>query len=66
MAYELRIDGVAAGRFDRSEDAVAQARQAVRGRPDCAPEIFDLATGKPFAPAASHAWQEDLAGKVGF
>jgi hypothetical protein len=30
------------------------------------PEIWDTTTGKPAAPAASKAWREDLARKVGF
>ncbi len=66
MAYELRIDRQPAGTFERSEDAVARVRQALKNRPDCEPEIIDTATGKPFAPAASRGWREHLANEVGF
>ena len=66
MAYELRIDGRAAGRFEQSEDAVEAVKRLLQQRPDCEPEIFDLETGKPFAPAASRGWREHLANMVGF
>jgi len=66
MAYELRIDGSVAARFEQSDEAVAQASQILRQHPDCELEIFDLETGKPFAPAASRGWREHLAKNVGF
>jgi hypothetical protein len=52
--------------FDTQEEAVAGARDLMRTQPDSDPEIWDTTTGKPAAPAASKAWREDLARKVGF
>jgi len=66
MAYELRIDGGVAARFEQSAEAVAQATKVLQRYPDCELEIFDLETGKPFAPAASRGWREHLVKNVGF
>ena len=66
MSYELRLNGQAAGTFDAEDAAVAAARDALRRDPDAEPEIFDLSTGKPYAPGASKSWREELANRVGF
>jgi hypothetical protein len=66
MAYELRLDRTRAGIFERPEQALDEARAALKRRPDCEPEIFDTVTGKPFAPASSRSWREHLANEVGF
>jgi hypothetical protein len=41
--------------FDTEEEAVAGARELILTQPDSDPEIWDIATGKPAAPAASKA-----------
>jgi hypothetical protein len=66
MPYELRVDGKSVQIFDTEEEAIAHAREAMQARPECEPEIWDTTTGKPAAPAASKAWRDDLARKVGF
>ncbi|OYV39162.1 MAG: hypothetical protein B7Z80_08005 [Rhodospirillales bacterium 20-64-7] len=66
MAYELRIAGQASECFDRAEDAQARARDLLRQDADTRVEIFDLNTGRPYAPAASAEDGEDMARKVGF
>jgi hypothetical protein len=66
MPYELREKGRAVQTFDTEDEAVAGARELIRTQPDSDPEIWDTTTGKPAAPAASKAWREDLARKVGF
>jgi hypothetical protein len=66
MPYELYIDKRLTGRFDSSEEALEHAREAVKSRSDCEPEIIDTATGRAFEPAASQRWRDDLANKVGF
>jgi hypothetical protein len=66
MPYELRAKGRAVQTFDTEDEAVAGARELIRTQPDSDPEIWDTTTGKPAAPAASKAWREDLARKVGF
>ena len=63
MPYELREKGRPVQTFDTEDEAVAGARELLRTQPDSAPEIWDTTTGKP---AASKAWREDLARKVGF
>ena len=52
--------------FDTEDEAVTGARELIRVQPDSDAEIWDTTTGKPAAPAASKAWREDLARKVGF
>ena len=66
MAYELRIDGRSCGRWDTPEAAEQAAREAVQARPNCEPEVIDTATGQPYSPAASEAWRDDLANKIGY
>lgn len=66
MAYELRIARQATERFDRVEEAQARARDLLRQNADTQVEIFDLSTGRPYAPAASAEEGEDMARKVGF
>jgi len=66
MSYELRVGGHGVGRFETSDEALAKAREMLRADPDCQMEIIDTATGRPFEPAASRGWREDLAGKVGY
>jgi hypothetical protein len=66
MRYEVRIDSRSVGEFPTTEAALAHVREALKLRPDCEPEIIDSATGRPFAPAASLGWREQLAHKVGY
>jgi hypothetical protein len=66
MPYELRAKGRVVQTFDTEEEAVAGARELMRTQRDRDPEIWDMTTGKPAAPAASKTWREDLARKVGF
>jgi hypothetical protein len=66
MPYELRAKGRAVQTFDTEDEAVTGARELIRVQPDSDAEIWDTTTGKPGAPAASKAWREDLARKVGF
>lgn len=66
MGYEVRIDRHSVGEFATTEAALARVREALKLRPDCEPEIIDLATGRPFAPAASRRWREQLAKQVGY
>jgi hypothetical protein len=66
MPYELREKGRTVQTFDTEAEAVDGARKLVRTQPDSDPEICDTTTGKPAAPAASKAWREDRARKVGF
>ncbi len=66
MPYELRAKGRTVQTFGTEDEAVAGARELIRTQPDSDPEIWDTTTGKPAAPAASKAWREDLARKVGF
>ena len=66
MPYELRDKGRTVQTFDTEEEAVDGARELLRTQPDSDPEIWDTTAGKPAAPAASKAWREELAGKVGF
>ena len=66
MPYELRAKGRTVQTFDTEDEAVAGARELIRTQPDSDPEIWDTTTGKPAAPAASKAWREDLARKIGF
>jgi hypothetical protein len=66
MAYELRVSGRVEGRYDTSDEAEARARAVLQGNADSVVEVIDLATGKPYAPAASAADREDLAGKIGY
>ena len=66
MRYKVRINKRPVARFATSEEALARVRQELRGQPDCEPEIFDAETGKPFEPAASRGWREQLAKEVGY
>ena len=66
MAYELRLPGQAARTFETEAEAIEAARAALAADLDYEPEVIDLATGKPCAPAASAAWREELKGRVGF
>ncbi len=66
MAYELRIAGRADSQFDRLEQAESRAREVLLGNADADVAIIDLATGKPYAPAADAAERERLARKIGF
>jgi hypothetical protein len=66
MAYELRIGGRAAARYETSEEAELRARAMMADNADCAVEIFDLSTGQPYAPAASAEDRETLSRKIGF
>ena len=66
MHYELRAKDRTVQKFDTEDAAVTAARELIRAQPDSDPEIWDTTTGKPAAPAASKAWREDLARKVGF
>jgi hypothetical protein len=66
MAYELRIRGQAERRYDTAEQAEARAREIMEGNADCVVEIFDLSTGRPYAPAASAEDRDSLSRKIGF
>jgi hypothetical protein len=66
MAYELRISGRAASRYETPEEAELRARAIMADNADSAIEIFDLSTGKPYAPAASAEDRETLSRKIGF
>jgi len=66
MAYELRISGRAAFRYETPEEAERRARAIVADNADCRVEIFDLSNGKPYAPAASAEDREKLSRKIGF
>ena len=63
--WSVRVDNAKDDR-DSPLSAVDGARELLRTQPDSDPEIWDTTTGKPAAPAASKAWREDLARKVGF
>ncbi len=66
MAYELRVGGRVERRYDTAEQAEARAREIMEGDADCVVEIFDLSTGRPYAPGASAADREALSRKIGF
>jgi len=66
MGYEVRLDQRSVGEFPTTEAALARVRDELKARPDCEPESIDTATGKPFAPAASRGWREQLAKEVGY
>ncbi|PPQ35479.1 hypothetical protein CCS01_07300 [Rhodopila globiformis] len=66
MPYELRMNGRPAGRFETPDEAEQQARTLIRQNADHVVEIIDLATGQPYAPAASGGDREALARKIGF
>ncbi|WP_428486845.1 hypothetical protein [Rhodopila sp.] len=66
MPYELRIDGQASGRFETSDEAEARARAILRENADNVVEIFDLSTGRPYAPAAGAEDRDAMARKIGF
>ena len=66
MPYELRVGGKPRSTFETEQEAVAAARELVQADADANVEVFDLATGRPAAPGASHAEREEFATKVGF
>jgi len=66
MPYELRTQSQPSRRFESSDQAEAHARDLLRANADTQVEIIDLATGRPYAPAASCAERDDLARKVGY
>jgi hypothetical protein len=65
MGYELRIGGRAMDRFETADEAEARAQILLRENADIIVEIFDLTTGRPYAPAAGAADREALARKIG-
>ena len=66
MPYELHIDRRYIATFDSSDEALNQARAALKERPGCEPEILDAETKRAFEPAASLRWRDELANKVGY
>jgi hypothetical protein len=66
MAYELRIHGRPAHQYETSEEAERQARAILADNADSVIEIFDLSTGRPYAPAASAQDRETMSRKIGF
>jgi hypothetical protein len=38
----------------------------MKPNPDCEPEVLDTHTGRPFEPAASIIWRDELANKIVF
>jgi hypothetical protein len=62
--YELRIDGQAAGHFENAGEAESRARDIIRRDADSIVEIFDVSTGRPYAPAAGSGDKEDIARKM--
>ena len=66
MTYELRVRGRVERRYDTPEQAEARAREIIEDNADCVVEIFDLSTGRPYAPAASAEDREALSRKIGF
>jgi len=65
MAYELRFRGTTE-LFKTANEAKARARAIIQENADATIEIIDLATGRPYALAASPADREALARKIGF
>ena len=66
MPYELRLAGQTPERFDTSDAAEARARELIRADADRQVEIIDLATGRPYAPAAGAKDREEISRKGGF
>ena len=66
MAYELRTAGRPAEQYETAEDAEARARDLIKANADLQVELIDLATGRPYAPAADRGDREQLSRKVGF
>ena len=66
MPYELRLAGQRPERFETSDAAEARARALIKDDADRQVEIIDLATGRPYAPAAGAGEREALSRKVGF
>jgi hypothetical protein len=54
------------GSYEVSDEAEEQARQIIRKDADCVIEIFDLSTGRPYAPAADAGDREALARGIGY
>ncbi len=46
LPYEVRIDGIRAGKFDDLHDALASARIAKHGKPMARVAIADIRTGQ--------------------
>lgn len=66
MSYEVRINGQTVAHFATTDEALARVREELKLRPDHEPEILDSSTGKPFAPASSRGWRDQLANEVGY
>jgi hypothetical protein len=66
MGYELRINGGTAAVYDDPKDALERVRRLLKSGFDIEPEVLDRRTGRPFGPAASMDWREELATKIGF
>ncbi len=66
MAYELRIHGRAECRYETAEEAELRARAILADNADSVIEIFDLSTGRPYAPAASVQDRETMSRRIGF
>jgi len=66
MPFEVRIDHKPVHVADTEEEALQLAREAIRARPNCEPEIFDTRTGQPMEPAASKAERDRLSNEIGY
>jgi len=66
MPYELRAKGRQAEHYETAEEAETRARALIRADADLQVEVIDLATGRPYAPAADPADREQLSRKIGF
>lgn len=65
MPYELRLQGRSPATYESENQAIAAAREAIIADPNAEPEITDLTTGKPAAPAASKSWREHFRTQIG-
>jgi hypothetical protein len=66
MPFEVRIENQPVHIAQTEEEALRHAREAIRARPDCEPEIFDIRTGRPMEPAASKSARDTLANEIGY
>jgi len=66
MTYELRIHGRTEHQYETPEEAEMRARALLADNADCEIEIFDLSTGRPYAPAASAQDRETMSREIGF
>ena len=64
--FEVRLNGVAIGRYDTEPDAIDCVRRPMKDDPNSEPELLDRETGKPVTPAASRGWREHLSHQVGY